>query len=37
MEAVRFTFYQLLIQGSEVHMRPYIIIYPDMVEIHTYA
>ena len=32
-----FTFYQLVIRGSQVVMTPYITIYPDMVEIRTYG
>lgn len=34
---MKFTFYQLVIHGTEVHMTPYIVIYPDMVEIRTYV
>lgn len=30
---MKFTFYQLVVKDREVHMTPYIVIYPDMVEI----
>ena len=31
---MRFTFYQLVVNDQEVYMTPYVVIYPDMVEIH---
>ena len=34
---MNFTFYQLLIRDQTVLMRPYVVIYPDMVEIRTYV
>ena len=34
---MNFTFYQLVIRGREVHMTPYVVIYPNMVEIHRYV
>jgi hypothetical protein len=34
---VNFTFYQLLIREQQVFMRPYIVIYPGMVEIERYG
>lgn len=34
---MRFTFYQLVIRDREVFMTPYVVIYPDMVEIRTYV
>lgn len=30
---MKFTFYQLVVRDQRVHMTPYIVIYPDMVEI----
>lgn len=32
-----FTFYQLVIRGGVASMTPYIIVYPDMVEINLIA
>ena len=32
-----FTFYQLVRCDGGYHMRPYVTIYPDMVEIRTYV
>lgn len=34
---MNFTFYQLVIRGREVLMTPYVVIYPNMVEIRTYV
>lgn len=34
---MNFTFYQLLVRGTEVFMTPYIVIYPNMVEIRRYV
>ena len=34
---MNFTFYQLVIKDGEVHMTPYVVIYPDMVEIRLIA
>lgn len=34
---MNFTFYQLLVRGTQVVMTPYVVIYPDMVEIRTYV
>lgn len=34
---MNFTFYQLVIRDNEVHMTPYVVIYPEMVEIRTYV